>query len=185
MCGSAPDVMLDISDLYLAVHLTARASAILFATALLVPVLFHRTQQHSQGLYGVFIVAQTAHFGCVIWLANEMGGRNMFPGGKSIEEVGGWPIVFGICSLFYALAVVRLITSSMEMGTRWRPQTASRMATAMIGGMFLSVYVPLIPQSSWYAALAALLTIGITADLLREKIHQWRCVRDTAAGNAV
>ncbi len=73
---------LDHSDLYTAVHWTARVSALLFAAALGVPVLFRVSERRSATLYLAFILAHTVHFSFVIWLAKARDGARMFPGAR-------------------------------------------------------------------------------------------------------
>ncbi|WP_437915611.1 hypothetical protein WME73_10820 [Sorangium sp. So ce302] len=165
------------SDLYLAVHWTARASALLFAAALVAPALFRSSGQRSQGFYLGFILAHTIHFMFVIGLVRATGGANMFPGGRSVADVGGWPAVFGIFALFYALAFIAF--AARRMGTRARStlRVAGRLSTLFLGYMFVSTYVPLVSRSRWYALPAAIVATAVLVDasgrrLRREPTHE-------------
>jgi hypothetical protein len=153
-----------ISTLYLAVHWTARLSGLLFAAALAVPALFSVSACRRDELYLAFLLALTVHFGCVTWLATANGGSNMFPGGRSVAQVGGWPVVFGIFALFHAIVVVgfaaRRAKSPVRRGLRW----AGTFSRGFIGLAFVGTYLPLLAQSWWYALPGALVAGAVCVD---------------------
>jgi hypothetical protein len=150
--------------LHLAMSWTARLSAVLFALSLLVPALSAQRAGHAGRIHVAFIVAQTLHFAFVAWLASATGGAGMFPGGRSVADVGGWPVVLAIFALFYAVAFIALaIRRSGTHQTRLR--TIGKLSTAFIGFMFVATYLPLVARSGWYALLALLVTAAVAADL--------------------
>jgi hypothetical protein len=150
--------------LHLAVSWTARLSAVSFALSLLVPALSPKRAGHSGRLQLAFIVAHTLHFAFVAWLAGVTGGAGMFPGGRSVAEVGGWPVVLAIVALFYAVAFTAF-TARRAGASRARLRTAGKLANAFIGFMFVATYVPLVARSGWYALPALLVMAAVAADL--------------------
>jgi hypothetical protein len=153
-----------VAALHLALSWTARLSAVLFALSLLVPAPSHHRARHSGRLQIAFIVAHTLHFAFVAWLASVNGGVGMFPGGRSVAEVGGWPVVLAIFALFYAVAFIAL-TARRAGAAQKRLRTAGKLATVFIGFMFVATYLPLVTRSGWYALLALLVTAAVAADL--------------------
>ena len=154
---------MSVAALHLAISWTARLSAVLFAFSLIVPALSgHRG--HSGRLQVAFILAHTLHFAFVAWLAGVSGGAGMFPGGRSVAEVGGWPVVLAIFALFYAVAFIAL-TARRAGAAQKRLRTAGKLATVFIGFMFVATYLPLVTRSGWYALLALLVTAAVGADL--------------------
>lgn len=152
-----------VAALHLALSSTARVSAVLFALSLLVPALSRERGGRSGRLQLAFIVAQTLHFAFVTWLASVSGGAGMFPGGRSVAEVGGWPVVLAIFVLFYAVALIAFFARRAG-AARARLRAAGRLATAFIGFMFVATYLPLVARSGWYALLALLVTAAVAAD---------------------
>jgi hypothetical protein len=150
--------------LYLALSWTARLSAVLFALSLLVPALAtHRAKRWGR-LQTAFIVAHTLHFACIAWLVSVSSGAGMFPGGRSVTEVGGWPVVLGIFALFYAVAFLASRARRAD-AAQTRLRTAGKLATVFIGFMFVATYLPLVTRSGWYALPALLVTAAVAADL--------------------
>jgi AcrR family transcriptional regulator len=143
-------------QLLLPVQLTARLSALLFAGALAVPVL---TGRPARALYPAFLIAHTVHFGFVAALAVVGGGAGLFPGGRSLEDVGGWPTLAAIATLFYAAALGGLARGP----SGWR--RGGHAAAAFIGFMFVATYLPLVERSAWYALPAAIVTLAVGLDL--------------------
>ena len=92
------------SDTTQLVRRTARTSALLFAAAQATSA-FPPTQRASRGFYAAFLAAHAAHFVAVTRYAVRTGGHNLFPGGRSLSDVGGWPTVAGIYVAFAGLAV--------------------------------------------------------------------------------
>lgn len=165
---------MDTSHLYLVVHWTARLSAVLFAAALLAPALSSLSARRAQTLYLGFIIAHTLHFSFVAWLAKVTGGENMFPGGRSVGDVGGWPAVLGIFAFFYTLALVGLVARRAGPRAGLGLRAAGRFSTTFIGFMFVSTYVPLIARSQWYALPAALVAAGVAVDAIAGRIRRCR-----------
>ena len=92
-------------SIYRAVQLTARTSALLFAGAQAASALGPRAERASRLLYLAFMAAHAVHFTVVARYAVVNGGRDLFPGGRSLNDVGGWPTVAGIYTFFSGLAV--------------------------------------------------------------------------------
>jgi hypothetical protein len=171
----------ETSDLYLAVHWAARASALLFALALVAPAVLRSSARPSQNLFAAFIVAHTVHFFFVTWLAAATGGAGMFPGGRSVTDVGGWPAVAGIFALFYALAILGLAARRERAHRHGWLRATGRFATAFIGFMFVATYVPLLARSPWYALPAAIVTVAVVVDAIAGKLRRLRCFTDAAS----
>ena len=55
-------------------------------------------------LYLGFMAAHAAHFTLVARYAMVTGGQGLFPGGRSMNDVGGWPTVASIYTFFAGLA---------------------------------------------------------------------------------
>lgn len=154
---------MSVVALHLAMSWTARVSAVVFALSLLVPALSPQRSAHSGWLQIAFIVAHTLHFSFVAWLARVTGGAGMFPGGRSVAEVGGWPVVLAIFVLFYAVALVALVARRTS-ADHPRLRTAGKLSTAFIGGMFVATYLPLVARSGWYVLLALLVAAAVAVD---------------------
>lgn len=163
---------MDAADLFLAVHLTARLSALLFATALIAPVLLQQRQRLSQAPFVAFVAAHTVHFGFVIGLVLETGGEGMFPGGRDVADAGGLPAVFAIFAFFYLLAGLALVERRAGPSAGKMLHWAGRFATVFLGYMFVSTYVPLVERSPWYALPAALVATAVLVDLLSGKLRK-------------
>jgi hypothetical protein len=167
-----------VPELYTAVHWTARASAVLFALALLAPTLSLRRPLMP---YVGFMLAHTIHFSFVVWLALVTGGARMFPGGRDIADVGGWPAVFGVFTLFYVLASLGLLARHRGRNAGRALRLGGRFATTFLGYMFVSTYVPLMTRSPWFAVPAALITAAVFADLLGERLRRIGCIGRAAS----
>ena len=171
---------MSVVALLLAIKWTARLSAILFALSLLVPALSPHRRPHSVRLQIAFIVAHTLHFSFVARLASVTGGAGMFPGGRSVAQVGGWPAVLAIFALFYAVAFIALAARRSD-ADQPRLRTAGKLSTAFIGFMFVATYVPLVARSGWYAFLALLVAAAVAADLRARARAGLRTSPDTAS----
>ena len=84
--GTPPTV--STAQVYRAVQLTARTSALLFAAAQATSALGPRAAQASRTLYVAFMAAHAVHFAVVARYAVVNGGRDLFPGGRSLHDVG-------------------------------------------------------------------------------------------------
>jgi hypothetical protein len=135
------------SALHRTVRLTARTSALLFTASRVFSVL-HAAQLVPDGpradrvvrtLYSAFMAAHAAHFSVVARYAVRTGGRNLFPGGRSMQDVGGWPTLLGIYSLFAGLAIIGRAAETTSPSDRSR--TLGRTANTVIGAMFLGTYL--------------------------------------------
>ncbi|UVT16029.1 MAG: hypothetical protein H8K04_00200 [Nitrospira sp.] len=168
----------------LAVHWSARLSALLFAMALALPALTTRLSRHATALYLAFMIAHTVHFGFVVWMAHVTDGANMFPGGRSVEDVGGWPTVFAIFALFYALAFVGLAARRVGSEAGHTLRRASRVTTTCVGLLFVVTYVGLLPQSLWYAVPGVLVAIGMIIEAFAITVRPPHCLRCAVQGGA-
>lgn len=164
---------MSVEELYTAVHWTARTSAMLFATALLAPMLRLRRPLLP---YVGFMVAHTIHFAFVVWLAVVVRGERMFPGGRDMGDVGGWAAVFGIFAFFYLLATAGLLARRRGTEAGRALRLTGRFATTFLGYMFVSTYVPLLARSGFYALPAALITLAVLVDLFGDKLRRMRCL---------
>jgi hypothetical protein len=123
------------------VRLTARSSALLFAAAQATSIL-RLAPSASRPLYAAFMMAHAAHFASVTRYAVLTGGHHLFPGGRSLADVGGWPTMAGIFVAFSGVAVTGWLakTPTLTAAHTWLP-TAGRAATGLITAMFASVYL--------------------------------------------
>lgn len=160
-----------IADLHQTVRLTARLSALLFAAAEAAPALGSNTARWSRRLYPAFMLAHAAHFAAVSRYAMVTGGRDLFPRGRSMTDVGGWPTVLGIYVLFSVLAVAGW--AGIEPGVPSRPKIriVGRAATGLIAAMFVGTYLGQTARSKWSAVPATIIGMAVTANNLA---HQRR-----------
>ena len=151
------------ATLYRAVRLTARSSALLFAGAQATPALGSRAARASRPLYLAFMAAHAAHFTAVSRYAVVTGGRGLFPGGRSMHDVGGWPTVLGIYTLFSGLAFTGWAAGTSEATSRPHLLAAGRAATGLIGAMFVGTYIGQLAQSARYAVPATIVSGSVIA----------------------
>jgi hypothetical protein len=85
------------------------------------------------------MTAHAAHFAAVTRYAVRTGGQNLFPGGRSMQDVGGWPTVLGIYALFAGLAVIGRAAETASPTDRSR--TLGKAANTVIGAMFVGTYL--------------------------------------------
>lgn len=161
------------SQLYRAVHLTARASALLFAGSQATAVLDSRARHAARPLYVGFMAAHAVHFAMVARYAQVTGGRNLFPGGRSMSQVGGWPTVLAIFTLFAGLAATGWAAGAYPNG-RPRRRALGRGATGVITAMYAGVYLGQVGRSRWYALPAAVVAGATTANILSQRRHRRR-----------
>jgi len=104
------------------VRLTARTSALLFAAAQMTSAL-RSAKPASRPLYAAFLAAHGAHFVAVTRYAVLTGGQHLFPGGRSLADVGGWPAMAGIFVAFSGLAVTGWLAEAPSLTARhaWLP----------------------------------------------------------------
>jgi hypothetical protein len=132
----------------------------------------HAFRPHSRGwrpLYLGFMAAHAAHFAIVARYAKVTGGRALFPGGRNMNDVGGWPTVAAIYTVFAGLALTGLAASGAQATNRGA-RIASRVATGIIGAMFVGTYVGQLPHSAWNAVPAGIVGAAVAANL-RTGIH--------------
>jgi hypothetical protein len=157
---------MNASALHKYVRLTARGSALLFAAAQAAPVFGPRAARVSRPLYLGFMAAHAVHFTAVTRYAKATGGRSLFPGGRSMNDVGGWPTVAGIFTFFASLAVTGWAAGTPAATGKPRMRAAGRAATSFIGAMFVGTYLGQMSQSKWYAVPAALVGTAVTANVV-------------------
>jgi hypothetical protein len=150
-------------DLLRVVRLTARSSALLFAAAQTAGAVGPRASKTSRALYLAFLTAHAVHFTAVTRYALLTGGRNLFPGGRSLNDVGGWRTVAGIFGTFAGLAVTGWLAQAGASSRRPGAAIAGRAATGVIAAMFVGTYLGKVAQSRWYALPAAAVATGTIA----------------------
>jgi hypothetical protein len=121
------------------VRLTARTSAVLFATAQAASAI-PPGRRVSRGFYAAFLAAHAVHFVAVARYAVRTGGHNLFPGGRSLADVGGWRTMAGIYVAFAGLAVIGWLAHGPSVHRGWL-SAAGRAANGVIAAMFASVYL--------------------------------------------
>lgn len=151
------------------VRLTARTSGLLFAGSQATAALGAPTARAARPLYLAFMAAHAAHFAAVSRYAVLNEGRDLFPGGRSIDSVGGWPSVFGIFGAFGALALTGA-SSAAPLSSTQRPQLRGLgpIASAIIATMYVSTYIGQLNKSRWYAVPAVAIGAAATANLWRQ-----------------
>lgn len=153
------------ATLYRAVRLTARTSALLFATAQASQAMGSRAAPAWRPLYLGFMAAHATHFVVVARYAKITGGRALFPGGRNLKDVGGWPTMAGIYVLFSGLAFTGWAAGVSVAPNRGQLRLAGRVATGLIGAMFVGTYLGQLPRSAWYAVPAAVVGAAVGANL--------------------
>jgi hypothetical protein len=156
---------LDTASLHHYVRLTARSSAILFATAQATSALGRRAAWAGP-LYLAFMAAHAAHFTVVARYAKVTGGHGLFPGGRSMNQVGGWPTMAGIYTSFAGLVFTGWVAGTPAAEARPWIHMAGRAATGLIGAMFVGTYLGQLSQSRWYALPAALVGTAEIANIV-------------------
>ena len=151
------------------VRLTARSSALLFAAAQATSALGERAAWAWKPLYVGFVTAHAAHFTVVARYAKVTGGRGLFPGGRSMNEVGGWPTVAGIYTLFAGLVFTGWAAGPPAARAKPAMRIAGRAATGLIGAMFVGTYFGQVSQSKWYAVPAALVGTAEIASVVARR----------------
>jgi hypothetical protein len=158
-----------IAALYRTVRLTARGSGLLFAGAQATSALGPPAGRASRPLYLGFLAVHAVHFVAVARYAVATSGRGLFPGGRSMNEVGGWPTVLGIYALFAGLAVTGRPTAWPSRSQPPALRRSARAATGIIATMFVGTYFGQLTRSGWYALPAAAIATATTANLLANR----------------
>jgi hypothetical protein len=164
--------MVSTAQVRRAVQVTARVSALLFAAAQATSALGARTGRAPRRLYLAFMTAHAIHFIAVAWYAKLNRGRDLFPGGRSMREVGGWPTVVGIFAFFSGLAVTASVSGAPRMTDRPGLRAAGQAATWLMSAMFASVYLGQLPRSRWYAMPAAGLAGAVSANVVTRRLRR-------------
>lgn len=148
---------------YRTVRVTARTSALLFAAAQAAAA--RGRPGHAAGrLYLGFMAAHAVHFAAVTRYARMIGGRNLFPGGRSLSDVGGWRTVAGIYGAFAGLAVSGWAAGVPAITRRApRVRVAGGITTKIIATMFVGTYLGQLRRSPFYAVPAALVAAATLA----------------------
>jgi hypothetical protein len=117
---------------------TARGSLVLFLLSLAARSLAWSAWR----LWAAFIIVHTIHFAFVAWyvVANE--GRGVFPNNTSLDDGGGWPLIFGSGTFFYGLVTIGLIERRAGERAGLVRRMVSAIATTMLGLMFIATYWP-------------------------------------------
>jgi hypothetical protein len=155
-----PGLLMSPPDVHRAVRLTARASALLFSTAQVVAHVDRDAGwRAAPALYRAFVAAHALHFVAVARYAVLTGGRNLFPGGRGLRDVGGWPTMAALWAVFGLLVAAGRIDGSTAVGGR-RGAGAARVT---IGAMFTGTYLGQASRSPWHGVLAAVTASGTVA----------------------
>jgi hypothetical protein len=175
------------TTLHRAVRLTARTSALLFAAAQASQAMGSGTARVWRPLYAGFMAAHAAHFAVITRYAKATGGRALFPGGRNLHDVGGWPTVAAIYTVFAALAGTGWAAGTQAAKSTPGVGIASQIATGIIAAMFIGTYLGQLPRSTWNAVPAALVGAAVAARL-RTGIHpsdgSAKCIADPTRDNA-
>ena len=152
------------AQLHRAVRLTARTSALLFAGAQATSAL--GPARASRPLYLAFMAAHAAHFTVVARYAKVKGGRDVFPGGRSVDEVGGWATVAGIYTFFFGLAITGWAAGAPRMTGEPSMRATQRAATLLMAAMFVGTYLGQLRRSPWYAVPATIVAGTVAANIV-------------------
>ena len=153
------------ASLHRTVRITARTSAVLFTSAQLTQALRLPTPSAWRPLYAAFVAAHAIHFGFVARFAHRTHGRALFPGGRNMHDVGGWPTVLGIFAFFFVLAAVGWVAAE-PADARLGRRLAGRAAMALIGAMFVSFYLGQVPRSPWHAVPGGIVGSAVLANIV-------------------
>lgn len=164
--------MVSTAQVHRAVQLTARGSALLFAAAQATSALGPHTGRAPRRLYLAFMAAHAVHFSAVAWYAKRNEGRDLFPGGRSLSEVGGWPTMVGIFAFFSGLAVTGWVFGAPRATDQPVQRAAGQAATWLMAAMFVSVYLGQVPRSRWYAVPAAALAGTVSANVVARRLRR-------------
>lgn len=154
-----------------AVQLTARTSALLFSAAQATSALGPRTGSAPRLLYLAFMAAHAIHFSVVARYAVVNGGRDLFPGGRSLQDAGGWATVAAIYTFFAGLAVTGWATGTPRAASTHATRIVGRTATWLMAAMFVEVYLGQLPRSRWYAVPATVVAGAVTANVVGERLR--------------
>ena len=156
---------METANLHRTVRLTARTSAVLFTSTQIAQALRRPTPSAWRPLYLAFVAAHAVHFGFVARFAQQTHGQALFPGGRNMHDVGGWPTVLGIYALFLTLATVGWTAAPTDQLRGRGPGGVT--ATTIIGAMFVSFYLNQIPRSPRHAVPGALIAAAVLANIAR------------------
>jgi hypothetical protein len=151
--------------LHRAVQLTARSSALFFAAAQTAHAMGPRRNLEWRPLYLGFMAAHAMHFAVVARYAKATGGRGLFPGGKSLNQVGGWPTVAAIYGIFSGLAWTGWVAGRPSAAKRRGVRLAGRIAVGVIGAMYVGTYLGQLHHSAWKAVPAAAVGAAVIASI--------------------
>ena len=138
----------------------------LFAAAQTTQALGPRAAPVWRPLYLGFMAAHATHFAVVTRYAKITGGRALFPGGRNLNDVGGWPTVAAIYTIFAGLVATGWAAGASPSRDRRGLNIAGRVATGTIGSMFAGTYLGQLPRSGWYGVPAAIVALAVLARLL-------------------
>lgn len=153
---------LDVEQAALLVRVTARVSAVVFATALVVsarrlsagattePM---RYRSADLGCFTLFLVAHTIHFAAVVALAVAAAGQN-------IRDAGGY-LVTGVAAIAFYVACGTVLRVKTRETPRWTTSGARRIEIWINGVVWIvlvQAYALRFVQSWLFAALALVLT---------------------------
>ncbi len=167
-----PAPAMTTARVYRAVQLTARTSALLFSAAQATSALGPGTTRVSRPLYLAFMAAHAVHFAVVARYAVVNGGRDLFPGERSLNEVGGWPTVAGIYTSFAVLAGAGWVAGGPRAGGRLALRVIGHAATGLIAAMFVGVYLGQLPRSRWYALPATAVIGSVAASVVTQRARR-------------
>jgi hypothetical protein len=161
-----------------AAHWTARMSAAAFVVALAAPAFSRAAARHRALLFALFAALHTVHFALVAFFATAHPDASIFPGGRSAEDVGGWPAIAGIALLFHTLVA---LAAYGPFARRAALRAGGRFAVAFLAFMFVATYLPLTVRSPWYALGAALVAIAACVDLFGDRLRRFNSERGVRA----
>jgi hypothetical protein len=158
-----------VRSLHRTVRLTARSSGVLFAAAQAVSAVSAMTRHSGRSprvLYLGFLMAHAVHFTAVTRYAVLTGGRRLFPGGRDLDDVGGWLTVVTVYTGFAALALTGARAIVPAHPNPRRRSVAGSISVSLVAAMFSGTYLGQLPQSRWFAAPAMAISTSTVANLL-------------------
>jgi hypothetical protein len=155
--------------LHRAVRLTARGSATLFAAAAATLALRPVAERTTRRLYVGFLLAHAVHFVAVAKYAIRTKGQSLFPGGRNLDAVGGWPTVAVIYTAFAGVALIGWPAHADSRAGR-RLRLAGGTARVLIGTLFVGTYLGQLRLSRWYGVPAAMVGAAVIAEPLVRKV---------------
>ncbi|HJZ70222.1 MAG TPA: hypothetical protein VKE51_00705 [Vicinamibacterales bacterium] len=165
--------MLDPAQAALLVRVTARISAVLFATSLVAaarrvgvrnPGAVRSARRGDLAAFGLWVAAHSIHFAAVALLARATAGQN-------IRDAGGYAGTLAVGLTFYVAcgAVFRVKARPAAAWTAAAERRVETWTAIVVWIVFFQAYALRLTQSPLFAVLALVLAAALAAFLMRAR----------------